>query len=132
MNPILRNLRLNYDMENQKGKPMTMEEKQQLMRERLGRNIGKMYEKPAEITTNETLEVATKPVDKPINKVVKGKEKVLETNEKVWRIELKITSVKLLYKLEIISKMKGKSKQQYFLGLLEKDLVANAELFKNL
>jgi hypothetical protein len=119
-------------MENQKGKPMTMEEKQQLMRERLGRNIGKMYEKPAEITTNETLEVATKPVDKPINKVVKGKEKVLETNEKVWRIELKITSVKLLYKLEIISKMKGKSKQQYFLGLLEKDLVANAELFKNL
>ena len=68
-------------MENQKGKPMTMEEKQQLMRERLGRNIGKMYEKPAEITPNETLEVATKPVDKPINKVVKGKEKVLETNK---------------------------------------------------
>jgi hypothetical protein len=31
-------------MENQKGKPMTMEEKQQLMRERLGRNIGKMYD----------------------------------------------------------------------------------------
>jgi hypothetical protein len=119
-------------MENQKGKPMTMEEKQQLMRERLGRNIGKMYEKPAEITTNEILEVVTKPVDKPLNKVVKGKEKVLEANDRVWRIELKITSVKLLYKLEIISKMKGKSKQQYFLGLLEKDLAANADLFKNI
>lgn len=119
-------------MENQKGKPMTMEEKQQLMRERLGRNIGKMYEKPVEITANETLEVTTKPVDKPINKVVKGKEKVLEANDKVWRIELKITSVKLLYKLEIISKMKGKSKQQYFLGLLENDLAANADLFKNI
>ena len=118
-------------MENQKGKPMTMEEKQQLMRERLGRNIGKMYDKPVEITTNETLEVATKPVDKP-NKVVKGKEKVLEAIDKVWRIELKIASVKLLYKLEIISKMKGKSKQQYFLGLLEKDLAANADLFKNI
>jgi hypothetical protein len=119
-------------MENQKGKPMTMEEKQQLMRERLGRNIGKMYDKPVEITTNETLEVATlKPVDKP-NKVVKGKEKVLEATDKIWRIELKIASVKLLYKLEIISKMKGKSKQQYFLGLLEKDLAANADLFKNI
>ena len=33
---------------------------------------------------------------------------------------------------QIISKMKGKSKQQYFLGLLEKDLAANADLFKNL
>jgi hypothetical protein len=119
-------------MENQKGKPMTMEEKQQLMRERLGRNIGKMYEKPAELKTNETLELAPKTVVKPINKVVKGKEKVLEANEKVWRIELKITSVKLLYKLEIISKMKGKSKQQYFLGLLEKDLAANADFFKNI
>ncbi|GAB2642293.1 hypothetical protein GCM10027035_40290 [Emticicia sediminis] len=120
-------------MENQKGKPMTMEEKQQLMRERLGRNIGKMYDKPAEIATNKTVDVETpKPVDKPINKVVKGKEKVLEANDKVWRIELKITSVKLLYKLEIISKMKGKSKQQYFLSLLEKDLAANAEMFKNI
>lgn len=120
-------------MEKQKGKPMTMEEKQQLMRERLGRNIGKMYDKPAEIVTHEKLEVETpKHVDKPINKVVKGKEKNLETSEKVWRIELKITSVKLLYKLEIISKMKGKSKQQYFLGLLERDLAANANLFKNI
>lgn len=119
-------------MENHKGKPMTMEEKQQLMRERLGRNIGKMYDKPVEITTNETLEVATlKLADKP-NKVVKGKEKNLETSEKVWRIELKITSVKLLYKLEIISKMNGKSKQQYFLGLLEKELADNADLFKNI
>lgn len=120
-------------MENQKGKPMTMEEKQQLMRERLGRNIGKMYDKPVEMATNEKLEIVTpKPADKSINKVVKGKEKVLEANDKVWRIELKITSVKLLYKLEIISKMNGKSKQQYFLGLLEKDLAANADLFKNL
>ncbi len=120
-------------MENQKGKPMTMEEKQQLMRERLGRNIGKMYDKPAEVSTNENLRVETPvPIHKTVNKVVKGKEKMLEANDKVWRIELKITSVKLLYKLEIISKMKGKSKQQYFLGLLEKDLAANAELFKNL
>ncbi|WP_394993039.1 hypothetical protein [Emticicia sp.] len=120
-------------MENQKSKPLTMEEKQQLMRERLGRNIGKMYDKPAEIFTDKPLEIETpKPVDKPTIKAVKGKEKVLIANEKVWRIELKITSVKLLYKLEILSKMKGKSKQQYFLGLLEKDLAANADLFKNI
>lgn len=120
-------------MENQKGKPLTMEEKQQLMRERLGRNIGKMYEKPAEIALNENLEIETpKPVEKNTKKIVKGKEKVLEASGKIWRIELKITSVKLLYKLEIISKMKGKSKQKYFLELLEKDLANNADLFKNI
>jgi hypothetical protein len=120
-------------MENQKVKPMTMQEKQQLMRERLGRNIGKMYEKPAEIAFNENPRVEIPvPIHKTVNKVVKGKEKVFEANDKVWRIELKITSVKLLYKLEIISKMKGKSKQQYFLGLLEQDLATNADLFKNI
>ncbi len=120
-------------MDNQQKKPLTIEEKQQFMRERLGRNISKMYEKPAEKVVDETLDLEiAKLTSKPSNKVVKGKEKVIEANEKTWRIELKITSVKMLYKLEIISKMKGKSKQQYFLGLLEKDLAANAELFKNL
>jgi hypothetical protein len=120
-------------MENQPKIPLTMEEKQQLMRERLGRNIGKMYEKPTEKVVNEALDLeSSKPAVKPNNKVVKGKEKVTVFNEKTWRIELKITSVKLLYKLEIISKMRGKSKQQYILGLLEKDLAAKVDLFKNI
>ncbi|WP_064198446.1 MULTISPECIES: hypothetical protein [Emticicia] len=120
-------------MENQQNKPMTMEEKQQLMRERLGRNIGKMYEKPVDVLENENLVVESpKIADKSEKKVTKGKEKAIEMNEKVWRIELKITSVKLIYKLEIISKMKGKSKQQYLLGLLEKDLVENVGLLKDL
>ena len=112
--------------------PLTMEQKQQLMRERLGRNVGKIYEKPTPKPLPESIGEPTIIEVKKDKKIAKGKEKVVEPNSKSWRIEIKITSVKLLYKLEIISKMQGKSKQQYFLGLLEKDLAENVDLFKNL
>jgi hypothetical protein len=115
--------------------PLTMEEKQQLMRERLGRNIGKIYEKPIE-TSPIPVELLTgnspKKVTKEENKIVKGKEEVAKPISKSWRIELKITSVNLIYKLEIISKMHGKTKQKYLLDLIERDLVQNAELFKKI
>ncbi len=115
--------------------PLTMEEKQQLMRERLGRNVSKMYEKPIEaspIPVELLQEKSPKKVEKEENKKVKGKEKVAEPISKSWRIELKIKSVNLIYKLEIISKMQGKSKQKYLLDLIERDLVKNAELLKKI
>ena len=115
--------------------PLTMEEKQQLMRERLGRNIGKIYEKPIEtspIPVELLTENSPKKNIKEEKKIAKGKEKIDESLPKSWRIELKITSVNLIYKLEIISKMHGKTKQKYLLDLIERDLVQNAELFKKI
>ncbi len=108
--------------------PLTMEEKQQLMRERLGRNVGKMYDKPVE----SPVELPKELTPREENKKVKGKEKAAELTSKSWRIELKITSVNLIYKLEIISKMHGKTKQKYLLDLIERDLALNAELFKKI
>lgn len=115
--------------------PLTMQEKQQLMRERLGRNVSKMYEKPIEVSpipVELLTENSPKKITKEEKKIAKGKEKIDELLPKSWRIELKITSVNLIYKLEIISKMHGKTKQKYLLDLIERDLVQNAELFKKI
>lgn len=115
--------------------PLTMEEKQQLMIERLGRNVSKMYEKPIEISQMpvEILpENSPKKIIKEGKKIAKGNEKIDESLPKSWRIELKITSINLIYKLEIISKMHGKTKQKYLLDLIERDLIKNAELFKKI